>query len=253
VRDLYEERKRLGSQTEGLPLKFAMNAIPGKLAQKTGKRPWYDLALAGLVNSLIRAQLIDAIGAVGQRETMILMTDCIYTEKPLPPLLTGDGLGQFGPAESFNDLWIVRPGVHWPSENLLHAKTRGIPSSVIASEHGKFERAWHSWLNRGMPGDAPAVKVEFPVFVALQTAACAYHNLKRAARWETITPKYGFGWRGKHDTERFDHHGDEVWLWPQKGSMLIESRPYKAGIPDIGRDAARALMDAMPDYVPVID
>jgi hypothetical protein len=81
----------------------------------------------------------------------------------------------------------------------------------------------------------------------LQTAACAYHNLKRAARWETITPKYGFGWRGKHDTERFDHHGDEVWLWPQKGSMLIESRPYKAGIPDIGRDAARALMDAMPD------
>src|SRR5204863_9608207 len=131
VRDLYEERRRYGAQTEGLPLKFGMNAIPGKLAQKTGTRPWYDLALAGLINSLTRAQLIDAIGAVGQRETIMLMTDCIYAEKPLP-LPAGDGLGQFGAAESFNDLWIVKPGLHWPSENLLHAKTRGVPSSVIA-------------------------------------------------------------------------------------------------------------------------
>lgn len=252
VRDLYNERKRLGAQTEGLPLKFGMNAIPGKLAQKSGTRPWYDMALGGLVNSLTRAQLIDAIGVVGQRETIMLMTDCVYATKPLP-LPAGDGLGQFGPAESFNDLWIVKPGVHWPSENLLHAKTQGIPSSVIAKDHGKFERAWHSWLNSGMPGDAPAVTLEFPVFIGLQTAANAMRNLKRAGRWEIIKPKYGFGWRGKHDPERFERHGDEVWLWPLKGSMLIESRPYKAGMPDIERDAARALMDAMPDYVPVIE
>jgi len=39
VRELYEERRRLGAQTEGLPLKFGMNAIPGKLAQKAGTRP----------------------------------------------------------------------------------------------------------------------------------------------------------------------------------------------------------------------
>jgi hypothetical protein len=131
VRSLYAERQRLGAQTEGLPLKFGMNAIPGKLVQKAGIRPWYDLALAGLVNSLTRAQLIEAIGAVGQRETIKLTTDCIYATKPLP-LPTGDGLGQFAPAERSNDLWIVKPGLHWSSENMLHAKTRGIPSSVIA-------------------------------------------------------------------------------------------------------------------------
>jgi hypothetical protein len=255
VRDLYEERKRLDAQTEGLglPLKFGMAAISGKFTQKTGKRPWYDLALGGIVNSLTSAQLIDAIGAVGQRKTMMLMTDCIYVEEPLPLSATGDSLGQFGRAERFNDLWIVKPGVHWPSENLLRAKHRGIPSSVIAKTHGAFERAWHSWLNRGMPGDAPYITVEFPMFVGLQTAACAYHNLKRAGRWETIRPVYGFGWRGHHDPERFERHGDEVWLYPQKGSMLINSRPYKAGKPDVERDAARALMDAMPDYVPVIE
>lgn len=35
--------------------------------------------------------------------------------------------------------------------------------------------------------------------------------------------------------------------------MFIESRPHKAGIPDIDRDAARALMDAMPASVPMIE
>jgi hypothetical protein len=252
VRDLYEDRRRLGAQTEGLPLKFGMNAIPGKLAQKAGTRPWYDLALAGQVNSLTRAQMIDAIGAVGQRKTIMLMTDCIYGEGP-SPLPAADGLGQFGPAESFNDLWIVKPGLHWPSENLLHAKTRGVPSSVIGQTHGTFERSWRSWLKRGMPGDAPAVTVEFPVFVGLRTAACAMRDLKRAGRWETVRPKYGFGWRSKHDPERFERHGDEVWLWPQQGSMLIESRPYKAAMPEDDRDRGRDLMDAMPDYVPTLE
>lgn len=216
---LYEERRRLGAQTEGLPLKFGMNAIPGKLAQKAGTRPWYDLALAGLVNSLTRAQLIEAIGAVGQRATVMLMTDCIYATKPLP---IGDGLGEFAPAERFNDLWIVKPGLHWPTENLLHAKTRGIPSSVIATTHGAFELAWHSWLRRGMPGEAPAVTVEFPVCVGLRVAACAMRDLKRAGRWAMVRHGYGFGWRTKHDPERFERHRDEVWLWPLKGSMQIE-------------------------------
>lgn len=252
VRDLYAERKNLGLQTEGLPIKFGMNAIPGKFMQKNGVRPWHDLALGGLVNSLTRGQLIDAIGMIGQRQTFMLMTDCIYAEKPLPVQATGDRLGQFGKAESFKDMWIVKPGLHWPSENLLHAKHQGIPSSVIAKTHGTFERAWHTWLNCGMPGDAPAVTVEFPVFVGLRTAACAMRNLKRAGRWETITPKYGFGWRGKHDPERFERHGDEVWLWPQKGSMLIESRPYRTATDD-DRESGRDLMDAMPDYVPVIE
>jgi hypothetical protein len=252
VRDLYEERRRLGAQTEGLPLKFGMNAIPGKLAQKAGTRPWYDLALAGLVNALTRAQLIEAIRAVGQRETIMLMTDCIYATKPVP-LPTGDGLGQFEPAKRSNDLWIVKPGLHWSSEKLLDAKTRGIPSSVIAQTHGTFERAWHHWLNRRMPGDAPAVKIQFPVFVGLRVAACAIRDLKRAGRWETVRPKYGFGWRTKHDPERFERHGEEVWLWPLKGSMLIASRPYKAATPEDDRDSGRDLMDAMPDYVPTLE
>ena len=100
-----------------------------------------------------------------------------------------------------------------------------------------------------MPGDAPAVTVEFPWFVGLRTAACAMRDPKRAGRWETVRPKYGFGWRGKHDPERFERQGDEVWLWPQQGSIQIESRPYKAAMPDDDRDR----MDAMPDYVPTLE
>jgi hypothetical protein len=35
--------------------------------------------------------------------------------------------------------------------------------------------------------------------------------------------------------------------------MLIESRPYNAAKLDEDRDRGRDLMDAMPDYVPVIE
>jgi hypothetical protein len=105
-----------------------------------------------------------------------------------------------------------------------------------------------------MRGEAPAATVEFPVFVGLKTAACAMRDLKRACRWETIRPEYGFGWRTKHDPGRFERHGDKVWLWPLKGSMLVESRPYKAAMPEEDdRDRGRDLMDAMPDYVPTLE
>jgi hypothetical protein len=79
------------------------------------------------------------------------------------------------------------------------------------------------------------------------------HDLKRAGRWETVRPRYGFGWRTKHDPERFERHRDEVWLWPQQGSMLIESRPYDAAALDDDRESGRDLMDAMPDYVPTLE
>jgi hypothetical protein len=68
-----------------------------------------------------------------------------------------------------------------------------------------------------------------------------------------VPAKYGFGWRGKHDPERFELHGDEVWLWPQQGSMLIESRPYLGATLDEERDRGRDLMDALPDYVPTLE
>ena len=82
----------------------------------------------------------------------------------------------------------------------------------------------------------------------LKTAALAYRNLKRAGRWETVRPKYGFGWRTKHDPARFERHGDEVWLWPQQGN----SRPYRAALEDDGDRDINGL-DAMPDYVRVTE
>jgi hypothetical protein len=208
--------------------------------------------MGGLVNSLTRAQLIDAIGAVGQRETIMLMTDCIYHTRNPSPLPAGDGLGQFGRAERLDDLWIVKPGVSWQTKDLAGAKSLGIPSSVIAKTHGKFERAWDNWLKRGMPGDGPAIPVEFDTFVGLKTAALAYRNLKRAGRWKTVQPKYGFGWRTKHDPARFERHGDEVWLWPQQGNIMMESRPYRAALDEDGDRDVNG-MDAMPDYVRITE
>jgi hypothetical protein len=46
----------------------------------------------------------------------------------------------------------------------------------------------------------------------------------------------------------FERHGDEVWLWPQQGNIMMESRPYRAAMEEDG-DRDINGMDAMPDYV----
>jgi hypothetical protein len=61
VDELYDLRRRLGPDTRGQPLKFALNSLYGKLAQRSGRGPYHDPVSAGLITAATRARLIEAL------------------------------------------------------------------------------------------------------------------------------------------------------------------------------------------------
>jgi hypothetical protein len=105
VRDLYEQRRRLGSNTRGYVLKLVLNSLYGKLAQRTGRGPYYDAAAAGLITAITRARLIEAIGQDPEAVAM-LATDAVFSTCPLT-LDIGEGLGQWE-EKIWYDLFIAR-------------------------------------------------------------------------------------------------------------------------------------------------
>jgi len=92
VRALYEERRRIGSNTRGYPLKLRLNSLYGKMAQRCGRGPYYDAVSAGLITAITRARLIEAL-AQDPQSVVMLATDALFSMQPLA-LDIGPDLGQ---------------------------------------------------------------------------------------------------------------------------------------------------------------
>lgn len=129
LRDLIEELYRLRTiyQRAGdgreKAVKLCLNALYGKLAQKTRGR-YYSLALAGLITSITRARLFDAL--TQQPDAIIAAaTDGIYSTHPLT-LNVGKGLGQWE-VDEWDYLKMIMNGVYLgcTSAGRIEARTRG--------------------------------------------------------------------------------------------------------------------------------
>lgn len=126
VREIYEERKRIGKGGKGIVLKLGLNSLYGKFAQSVGKAPYGNVVYAGLITSMVRARMLDVI-ATGAQVVMIA-TDGIYTLNTvdLPGIVEDDGSASLGAWEHvcLSDLFIAKPGHYWSSDKKV--KTRGI-------------------------------------------------------------------------------------------------------------------------------
>lgn len=131
-------------------VKFAMNALYGKLCQARGHTSWdppahHNLAWAGWVTSHCRAQLM---AAVHQKPWAVLyvMTDGIATTEPLD-LDIGGELGQWEASE-YDAAQVVQAGVAtlWKDGTVNTEKYRGFdPGSVTPLS---VEEAWKvNYLN----------------------------------------------------------------------------------------------------------
>ena len=115
VREVYDERRRLGAATRGYPLKLGLNSLYGKQAQRVGRGPYHDAVAAGLITAATRARLIEAL-AHDPEAIVMVAPDALYSSRPLP-LDIGDGLGRWE-EQQWPDLFIVQPGVYWSPSNL---------------------------------------------------------------------------------------------------------------------------------------
>ncbi|MGH7744085.1 MAG: DNA polymerase, partial [Candidatus Dormibacteria bacterium] len=86
VQELYAERQRLGSSTQGRPLKLMLATLYGKFAQTVGCAPFASPVWAGLITSHTRALLVDAAHATdnGGADVVMLATDGLYTLEDRP-------------------------------------------------------------------------------------------------------------------------------------------------------------------------
>jgi hypothetical protein len=145
VKDVYEERRRLGSDTRGYPLKIALASLYGKSAQRCGRGPYHDVVSAGLITSTTRASLLEPLGQ-NPRAVVMLAADAVFSRERLS-LDVGEGLGQWE-EKVWPDLFIAQSGVYWsPSDLNLLVKSRGAPRSVIGPAAPRFQETFTEWLD----------------------------------------------------------------------------------------------------------
>jgi hypothetical protein len=266
---LYDERRRLGSDTRGYPLKFGMNSLYGKTAQRCGHAPFHDVVSAGLITAITRARLLEAIGQ-NPHSAVMLATDAVFSRKPLS-LDIGTGLGQWE-EEIWPDLFIAQPGVYWSPSNLDQSvKSRGAPRSVIGPAVPRFHEAFAEWLDELRRPDAmdcvlkerliPSVPVTVRMFIGARLAI-ARGKLWQAGQWKDETRHESFEWRTKRDPMRIVVRDEGyVTTFPRTISIFAESEGYKPAdfdkLIDISdeskiKEEMNTLLEAMPDFIPFL-
>lgn len=237
IDEVFEERKKHGKTTRGIPLKLALNSCYGKLAQRVGKAPFLDIAGAGLTTAITRARLLETLQ--GERQNIIMMaTDAVYSRVKLS-LDIGDGLGQWTEKLYPSGIFIVQHGVYWAHGETPTIRTRGAPRSIIGKLTPEFENVWDQWIKDyqawdtlpfeqqffARPPAVPHVPVSVDHFIA-HRLAYARHKPKTAGRWDTIARKISFSWKNKRDTSNFTILGSAVRTMPQKLDIGTVSEPY---------------------------
>jgi hypothetical protein len=271
VNGLYEERRRIGSDTRGYPLKLGLNSLYGKTAQRCGRGPYHDVVSAGLITAVTRARLLEALSQ-NPHSVVMLATDAVFSRERLP-LDIGEGLGQWE-EKVWPDLFIAQPGVYWsPSKLDESVKSRGAPRSVIGKAAPRFQEVFAEWLAlMHRPGamdrlleerHIPTVPVTVRVFYGCRLAL-ARGKSWLAGKWGDETRTVRFEWKTKRDSMRIIVNDEGyVSTFPIALSIFAESEGYEPAdfdklIEIAGENGAieeideNMLLEGMPDFIPFL-
>lgn len=238
IEEYYEQRKRLGNE-EGYPLKLAINALYGKLAQRRGNGVYSDLISAGLTTAYVRARLNDAI-ALAPDQIVMIATDGIYSRVPLP-LTLGNALGEWK-HEELPGMFIVQPGFYWSPGLKAKRKARGISGKFFETNDNtdKFERCWETFregINSGLEmheaarlasdtransiGPFPIVDLSITTFIGMKLAN-AWGKPDMAGQW--LTQPRGFSFDPVNKRE----YRTGQWIGQAFNSSILEGGPGRA-------------------------
>lgn len=180
IRDLYQRRLSVDKGSpQGKALKLIMNSVYGKTAQTVGEPMFSNMLYAGIITSLCRARILDAIATHPKGADAVLMvnTDGIAFDAPHPTLPLSDTELGLWEHSIQTDLCLFMPGVYWElGETKTRIKRRGMP--LAAAEYLKAEgtRQFAMWT----PGD-PWPRVEVTIPWQFVTGKLAYSR----GKWHT--------------------------------------------------------------------
>lgn len=183
VREGYNLRRILKKQGKGVEkvYKLYLNSIYGKLAQSLGynkergiKPPYHTLVYAGLITSITRAKIMEAI-MQNPMAIISVATDGIYSLAPLD-LKIGEDLGEWEYTEH-ESMTLVQPGFYWYT-------TDGIESHYYRGfNEGAIQRS--DVIEAYIKGLA-----ELPVKIVRFVTLGAAIGLNDFGQWRTWREKY---------------------------------------------------------------
>ena len=246
VADVFAQRQQLGSKTRGYPIKIALAALYGKLAQRSGHAPFHDAVDSGLITAITRAQLVEAVGHVPGTVVMIA-TDALYSTQPLP-LAVGNGLGQWE-MDVLPDLFIAQPGVYWsPTQEKERAdnssadavkstvKSRGAPRSAIGPAIPRFHAAFETFFSHLASEEQRRLVLEERLIPSVPVPQRVFHGCRLAdhrndptlaGQWKEVERRLSFEWMTKRDAMRIEIDTSTVATYPiTLPSRLTESEGH---------------------------
>lgn len=158
IQNLYYKRLTVGRHSaQGMAIKLNNNSIYGKFAQSVGAAPYNNWLYASYITAHCRAQILDSIATHpdGADSVLMVATDGICFDSRHPSLPVSDKLGEWDHTE-YNDLVLYKPGVYWHKEgkeNLLKAKTRGVPKVEFIKQIDKVQAQFQRFIDeQSYPG-----------------------------------------------------------------------------------------------------
>lgn len=221
VEDMYVRRRRMEAEAKGsgLPLKLVLNSLYGKLAQRIGKRPFYNPVWAGLITAMTRRMVYDVYR---NHPVVMFATDAVFTTEPAPELTIGEGLGQWEEVGPYRDLTIFQPGVYF-DEDAAKFKTRGVPYGEFRSRAPEFIAAAND-LSVSVRLD---MENHLGIRQALAWGPTRYRDL---GNWlpapRTFKAHPGRKRRLGDDGELYSMGGIDRWSLAPVGTLDVPSTPY---------------------------
>lgn len=193
IDEVYQQRRALGKDTAGYPLKLGMNACYGRLASVLGS-VFYDGQLtggmceprwAGLITAWSRARLLDGLALAGgptSRRVLMFATDAIYTTGPVEGLDLSDRLGGWEAHEFPRGGLLIQPGLyHLKGQRAeVKLKGRGVTFRDMQARIDSFYRAWR----RSGP-EAEVTLTMSPRYMGVRLMLAQGH-LDQAWRWKVM-------------------------------------------------------------------
>jgi hypothetical protein len=260
VSDLFSQRRALGKDKRGYPLKLGLNSLYGKLAQRVGTPKWGNFIWAGLITAHTRA-VLNAAASQSPSDVVMFATDALFTKRKLD-LPYGDGLGQWE-AKEHERLFIVQPGIYFGASR---PKTRGVPGSIFEKHIPNFELKWMLWASTYRDAAPPVVGVPVTLFTGLRLAhargkpetAGVWLNAaeqcktacQRTSVWQCAACReFSFDWSRKRAAEPIWETSLCVLTKPAPGAPDLVSVPHPENAAWSLLNAGRMELEEQPDHV----
>jgi len=199
--DLYNRRCTWGKAERGIVLKLGLNSLYGKSAQRVGAARFRCMVRAGLITSMTRAMLLDALYMAGcdGSDVLELATDSVLCTKrlnlPAPSAMGTEHqdkpLGSWECKEWPHGVFLIRPGVRFALDDPDEKKTaaRGIGTRVLHSNRTHILDGWERAPGADAHVQQPAMFWGAKLSVGKRPLPVGYARHELYGRWQEPSPR----------------------------------------------------------------